>query len=131
MRLIEVLPDYEVKRFSRSPEMTNDDRKKYFKIDDSVRNAIKKTKQPENKIGFLVQYGYFKIAGKFFTTKSFKTADIKAAAKALGLTSPDNFIATYADRTRQKNRLLILDICGHIDFDSASSIAEEAIIDMV
>lgn len=131
MRLLEVLPDYEVKRFSRSPALTNDDRKKYFKIDDLVRDAVKKTKQPENKIGFLVQYGYFKISGKFFTAKSFKTADIKAAAKAFGLTPPDNFIAKYADRTRQKHRLLILDICGHIDFDSASSIAEEAITDMV
>ncbi len=31
MRLIEVLPDYEAKRFSRSPTLTNDDRKNISK----------------------------------------------------------------------------------------------------
>lgn len=47
MRLIEVLPDYEAKRFARPPVLTSDDRKKYFKIDDSIRAFIDKTKQTE------------------------------------------------------------------------------------
>lgn len=131
MRLIEVLPDYEVKRFSRSPTLTNDDRKKYFKIDDSIRGVIEKTKQPYNQIGLLVQYGYFKVSGKFFTTKSFKLTDIKAAGKNLGVTPSDNFIEKYTDRTRQRHRLLILDTCGHIDFGSATAAFEEAVSDMV
>ncbi len=42
MRLIEVLPDYEAKRFSRPPVLTSDDRKKYFKIDDSIRELVKR-----------------------------------------------------------------------------------------
>jgi len=131
MRLIEVLPDYEAKRFSRPPVMTSDDRKKYFKIDDAIRTSIEKTKQSGNQIGLLVQYGYFKICGKFFTTKTFKSADIKAAAKKLGITPPDNLIEEYTDRTRQKHRLLILDICGYVDFGSAIAIFEEAVSDMV
>ncbi|MBP6918889.1 MAG: DUF4158 domain-containing protein [Legionellaceae bacterium] len=121
MSLIEVLPDYEAKLFSRSPTLTNGDRKKYFKIDDSIRCVIEKTKQPDNQIGLLVQYGYFKISGKFFTTKSFKLADIKAAGKNLGVTPSDNFIEKYTDRTRQRHRLLILDTC------SATAAFEEAV----
>lgn len=128
---MEVLPDYEAKRFSRSPTLTNDDRKKYFKIDDSIRGVIDKTKQPDSQIGLLVQYGYFKVSGKFFTTKSFKLADIRAAAKNLGVTPSDNFIEKYTDRTRQRHRLLILDACGHIDFGSAIDVFEEAVSDMV
>ena len=131
MRLIEVLPDYEAKRFSRPPVLTTDDRKKYFKLDDSIRVYIEKTKQPDNQIGLLVQYGYFKVCGKFFTTKAFKLADIKAAAKKLGVTPSNDFIEKYTDRTRQKHRLLILDICGYIDFGSATAIFEEAVTDMV
>lgn len=66
MRLIEVWPDYEAKRFNRPPVMTSDDRKNYFKIDDSIRSSIEKTKHPDNQIGLLVQYGYFKFCGNFF-----------------------------------------------------------------
>ena len=50
MRLIEVLPDYEAKRFSRPPALTSDDRKKYFKIDDPIRELIEKMKQTDNQI---------------------------------------------------------------------------------
>ena len=59
MRLIEVLPDYEAKRFSRPPAMTTDDRKKYFKIDDSIRASIEKIKHSDNQIELLsnVVYG--------------------------------------------------------------------------
>ncbi|MDP1994645.1 MAG: DUF4158 domain-containing protein, partial [Ignavibacteria bacterium] len=66
-----MLPDYEAKRFSRPPVLTSDDRKKYFKIDDSIRAIIEKIKQTDNQIGLMVQYGYFKVCGKFFTTKEF------------------------------------------------------------
>jgi len=131
MRLIEVLPDYEAKRFSRPPIMTSDDRKKYFKIDDSIRALIGKTRQPDNKIGLLVQYGYFKLCGKFFTTKAFKAADIKAAAKKLGITASNDFVEKYMDRTRQNHRVLILESWGYIDFDSAIATFEEAVADMV
>lgn len=131
MRLIEVLPDYEAKRFSRPPVMTSDDRKKYFKIDDSIHASIEKTKQPDNKVGLLVQYGYFKLCGKFFMTKAFKPADIKAAAKKLGITASNDFVEKYKDRTRQKHRVKILEACGYIDFDSAIATFEEAVADMV
>ena len=76
-------------------------------------------KQMDNQIGLMVQYGYFKACGKFFTTKAFKPTDIKAVAKILGVTVSVDFIEKYTDRTRQKHRLLILDVCGYIEFGSA------------
>lgn len=131
MRLIEVLPAYEAKRFSRPPVLTDGDRKKYFKIDDSIRALIEKTKQTDNQIGLMVQYGYFKASGKFFMTKAFKSADINVAAKLLGATPSEDFFEKYTDRTRQKHRLLILDVCGYIEFGSAIAAFEEAVTDMV
>ena len=111
--------------------LTSDDRKKYFKIDDSIRAIIEKIKRPDNQIGLMVQYGYFKVCGKLFTTKAFKPADIKAAAKILGLTPSEDFLEKYVDRTRQKHRLLILDACGHIEFGSAITTFEEAVTETV
>ncbi|HRD71124.1 MAG TPA: DUF4158 domain-containing protein [Legionella sp.] len=91
MRLIKVLPDYEAKHYDRPPVLTGDDRKKYFKIDDSIRALIEKTKKTDNQIGLMVQYGYFKACGKLFITKTFKSADINAVAKILGVTPSVDF----------------------------------------
>ena len=88
MRLIEVLPDYEAKRFSRPPVLSLNERKIAFKLDPLFSQLSQKTKQAANQIGLLVQYGYFKVSGKFFTTKTFRASDINAAAKAIGTDVP-------------------------------------------
>src|ERR1700719_4461030 len=98
MRLMDVLPDKEAKRFSQPPAFNGDDRKNHFKIDDPIREAIEKATQTESKIGLLLQYGYFKASGKFFTSKSFKSADIKFVSKVLGLTPSTDFLEKYTDR---------------------------------
>jgi hypothetical protein len=79
----------------------------------------------------LIQYGYFKASGKFFTSKSFKSADIKFASKILKVTAPSDFLEKYTDRMHQKHRLLILNLCGHVDFWSAIQFFDEAVSDMV
>jgi TnpA family transposase len=131
MRLMDVLPDKEAKRFSQPPAFNGDDRKNHFKIDDPIREAIEKATQTESKIGLLLQYGYFKASGKFFTSKSFKSADIKFVSKIFDVTAPADFLEKYIDRTRQNHRLLILDVCGHVDFGSTVQFFEESVSDMV
>jgi len=131
MRLMDVLPDSEVKRFNRSPAFNSDDRKSHFKVDELIREAIKNTKKTAGQIGLLLQYGYFKASGTFFTNKYFKSADIKYASKILGVTTPVDFLEQYTVRMHQRHRLLILDVCGHIEFTSAISFFDEAVSDMV
>ena len=92
MRLMDVLPDKEVKRFSQPPTFSGDDRKSHFKIDESIRKAIENATQTDSKIGLLLQYGYFKASGKFFTSKSFKSADIKFVSKIFDVTAPADFL---------------------------------------
>ncbi len=128
---MDVLPDKEAKRFNQPPAFNKDDRKNYFKVDESIREAIENAKQIESKIGLLLQYGYFKASGKFFTSKSFKLADIKFVSKIFGATASTDFLKGYIDRTRQNHRLLILEVCGHIEFGSAIQFFDEAIGDMV
>lgn len=131
MRLIEVLSDTEAKRFSKPPLFTPEERKKYFKIDTTIRPLMDKVKYNENKIGLLIQYGYFKVSGKFFTTKSFRAPDIHIVTKMLGVKVANNFLEKYSDRTRQKHRLQILELCGYMEFSRAVDIFEEAVTDMV
>ena len=131
MRLMDVLPGKEAKRFSQPPTFNGDDRKNYFKVDEPLRESIDNAKQTDSQIGLLLQYGYFKASGKFFTSKSFKSSDIKFVSKVLGVTPSTDFLEKYTDRMHQKHRLLILDICGHVDFGSAIQFFDEAVADMV
>ncbi len=131
MRLMDVLPSKEAKRFSQPPTFSGDDRKNHFKVDEPLRESIDNAKQTDSQIGLLLQYGYFKASGKFFTSKSFKSSDIKFVSKTLGVAPPTDFLEKYTDRMHQKHRLLILDICGHVDFGSAIQFFEEAVADMV
>ena len=131
MRLIEVLPNYEAKRFDKPPVLTQDERKSCFQIDLSISSMIGKTKQDINKVGLLLQYGYFKVTGKFFTSKTFKSSDIKAAAKIIGVIPPKDFMHQYTDRTRQKHRLFILTNTGFLPFNNKIDFFEESITDMV
>lgn len=131
MRLIEVLPNYEAKRFDKPPVLTHDERKSCFQVDLSISSMMDKTKQDINKVGLLLQYGYFKVTGKFFTAKTFKSSDIKAAAKIMDIPPPKDFTHQYTDRTRQKHRSLILENTGFIPFNSKIDFFEECIADMV
>jgi len=79
MRLMDVLPSKEAKRFSQPPTFNGDDRKNYFKVDELLRESIDNAKQTDSQIGLLLQYGYFKASGKFFASKSFKSSDIRVA----------------------------------------------------
>lgn len=130
MRLMDVLPSKEAKRFSQPPAFSGDDRKNYFKVDEPIRVAIENA-SPDSKIGLLLQYGYFKASGKFFTSNLFKLTDIKFVSKVLDVTASADFLENYIDRTRQNHRLLILDVCGHVEFGSAIQFFDEAVADMV
>ena len=130
MRLMDVLPSKEAKRFSQPPAFSGDDRKNYFKVDEAIRVAIENASS-DSKIGLLLQYGYFKASGKFFTSNLFKLTDIKFVSKVLDVTASADFLENYIDRTRQNHRLLILDVCGHVEFGSAIQFFDEAVADMV
>lgn len=131
MRLIEVLPDYELRKFSRVPLLSGDDQKHYFRLDETVTALIKNVKEVNNKVGLLLSYGYFKASGKFYSQKIFKAADIKAAAKILGVTVSKDFTEKYRDRTRQKHRRLVLESCGCVEFSNSEDFFEGVVEDLV
>jgi TnpA family transposase len=131
MRLLEILPDYEVKRFNRPPLLSSGDHKNLFRLDEVMASLIKNAKEDTNKVGLLVSYGYFKASGKFYPQGAFRWDDIKAAAKTLGVPVPKDFSSKYHDRTRQKHRRMILEKCGYVDSTRAQFFLESIAEDLV
>ena len=104
-----------------------------FSLDVRINRLLGGLKRsPENKVGFLLQLGYFRSAGKFFTTSYFKPADIFYVAELLKVNvTPNSMKENYKDRTRSSHSKKILDFMGHEPYEHYEDIIEENIIEMV
>jgi|TARA_B110000503_G_scaffold129049_1_gene200848 TnpA family transposase len=131
MRLIDILPSYEIRIFDNPPMLSSDDQKYYFKMDETIRGLLKGIKEEHNKIGLLLQYGYFKASGKFYMQTIFKSTDVKFATRAIGGTICKDFAIKYINRTRQRHKLLILESCGHREFTCAEKLFKTTVENLV
>lgn len=75
-------PSAQVK-FDDCPSLTAQQRHVYFSIEADIASHVEKIREPTNKVGFVLQLGYFRAAGKFFASELFKKADIKFVCNAL------------------------------------------------
>ena len=131
MTLIEVLPQYEAKRFDRPPLFSQEERKFYLKPDNQIQTLLNQAKQPETQVGMMLQYGYFKATGKFFHSRDFKPKDIRYVMRALNLSLGKNWLSNYFDRTRQKQRQQITVLCGYTPLSEHNDFFVDAIGDLV
>ena len=130
MRIIDILPAYEAKRFDRPFILGRDAQKDVFKLDEAMKKYLKSLKHPFNKIGFLLQYGYFKVNGKFFTKDKFRPYDVRYIAQRLSIPSSLNHLRNYTDRTRQNHRKMILKMLACTEFWDMRDDFEKVISDM-
>lgn len=79
MTVIAILSAHEQKLFDSPPNFTMQDRLAYFSYDLKAINILDKLQTSTNKIGFLLQLGYFKANGKFFTSKQLEYKEMSCS----------------------------------------------------
>ena len=84
MRQMQVLTDYEAKQFDLPPKLSKSERDHFFKLDVKMAAKVNKARGDINKIGLILQYGYFRASGKFYLTNQFHVGDIRYVAQKLG-----------------------------------------------
>ena len=112
MPLLAILSEEEQLEFDHPPLLTPDVQAHCFVLTPEVDAKIKRLRTPTNKVGFLLQYGYFKICKRFFMTSRFRHEDIEYVAKILGLPPKSVDFSCYNRKTRsehQSNILALLD----------------------
>ena len=73
---------------------------------------------PANQIGFLLAYGYFRAAQRFFSPEQYRERDIAFVSRVIAA-SPSAFsVKAYKERTRLRHQKLILDRLGYQPFDA-------------
>ena len=108
MALPSILTSQQIKNFDTPPKFTLQDRYFFFKNEAFLDQTLANLKSPTSKVGFLLQYGYFKAAKKFFSVKNFKNLDINHVCKKLSLSSKKIDFSNYSSRVYTHHKKLIL-----------------------
>jgi hypothetical protein len=109
MTRLAFLSSGEQQKFDSPPTFTKDQRPAYFIVSDEIRRTLSNLRSDTHKIGFLLQLGYFKSAGKFYVPAQFRHKDIKYVKQLLNITADPDFDDYDPSRViRHRKRILQL-----------------------
>jgi len=116
MPRMSIINALELERFQAPPIFKSADRKKFFEISVGMRKVIESLRTPTNKVCFLVAFGYFRAAKRFFSA-NFYPKDIEYAAKRLELAPEEVSLEAYSKQTYLRHQVLIRDYWGFSNFN--------------
>lgn len=80
-----ILRPEERRTFDKCPALSKHERQIYFRLDAKTKREISKLPKQINRLGFVLQLGYFKAIAKFYPTSAFKKRDINYVKRLLGM----------------------------------------------
>lgn len=109
MTKLVILSPSEQKKFDCPPRFSEDEQAIHFALNNDILHILDGLRTTTNKVGFLLQLGYFKSQGKFYTTSNFRSHDINYIIDQLDLKVDQLNIDKYQKRTPALHRKKILD----------------------
>ncbi len=104
MPKIKILTHAEKKAFDTPPIFSAAERDNFFALDETLSAMVSQLGHPTNQVGFLLQFGYFKATGRFFTAARFSRDDIEHVKVKLGLANCDIDLTQYKERTLKRHQ---------------------------
>ncbi len=130
MSVIKVLEEFQRREFETPPKFTYQDRKQFFNIpfwgEIEIKNMF-----DSNKIGFVLQLGYFKATNRFYKVDEFHRDDYLFVCKKLKITESNirDFKTAYEIISIYRHRQFILGGLGISSFNTSQKdiLLQEAI----
>lgn len=117
MPRFKILSKEEIKEFDTSPEFNLKEKEQFFVINNKNNEIIDKIKSFDNKVAFILMYGYFTANQKFFIPEKFHASDIAFVTNLLsGKTGIAVDFSSYTDNNFWRHKQIISDICGYTLF---------------
>ena len=125
MTRLAFLSPTEKRKFDSPPVFTKEQRHAYFVVTEDIRRTLSQLRTTTNKVGFLLQLGYFRHCGKFFVPSAFRGRDIQYVKKLLSVTDEFNSDRYPSARILQhRSRILTLLDWTPFDKSNATLLAE-------
>ncbi|MBW8308281.1 MAG: Tn3 family transposase [Candidatus Paracaedibacteraceae bacterium] len=118
MPTLSVLSKHDQKEFDCPPILSAEARSFCFTLSKEVEKKITHLRTPTNKIGFLLQYAYFKACKRFFLVSRFREEDIHYAAKLLDIQISEVDLSTYKKKTPIDHQASILKLLDYRPFNN-------------
>lgn len=112
MTKLVILTTSEQRAFDSPPRFHKIDRPRYFSVSPEIRQlGFNKLRTDVNRVGFILQLGYFRATGKFFVAESFRKRDVQYVCKILEINKKID-IQLYSKTSRKNHRDTILSLSG-------------------
>ncbi len=114
-----IFDNEEIKAFDSPPILSLEQRDKYFALSDKLLLLMKKLTSPTNKLCLVVQWGYFRATGRFFSSKDFRKTDIAYVGGLLNISLSEIDIDHYHNKrkTSREHEKSILNSMDFAPFD--------------
>jgi len=118
--IIDVLDDSQRREFDKPPKFSYSQRKIIFSTPNWAEMEINSMINSFNKIGFILQIGYFKASGRFFKIDTFQKDDFEFVSRAFKIFEANfvEFKEYYYKVDIFRHRPIILENFGVISFDT-------------
>ncbi len=117
-RFIKILSAQNIKNFDNPPVFTGEQRKQMFTLQKWVLKIVNSFENPTNKVGFILQLGYFRAVNKFYTSKKYHQKDIQYIARNLKIGIEAIDLLEYGYTTSERHQKIILAETGFKKFNN-------------
>ncbi|MBY0461977.1 MAG: Tn3 family transposase [Alphaproteobacteria bacterium] len=108
MTKLSIISTIEQRQFDSPPAFEDKDRQIYFSLNNEASRIIQTLRTLTNQVGFILQLGYFKSNGKFFTSQQFHNSDIEYVCETLGVNTEEIDLKTYQKKIPSDHQSQIL-----------------------
>lgn len=121
MSRIKLLQPQEIIVFNQAPFLNLEEKAHYFSLYSPFEEEFKGLRDGYAKIGFILQMGYFKYAGRFYEVNQFHAKDIDYVIRQLEWRGWEQkrklFKANYSVQIAYSHRIKILELSGWSSFE--------------
>lgn len=130
MPRLAILTEEEQMEFDYPPALPHEVRAVCFAIPEEVEKKINRLRTPTNKVGFLLQYAYFKACKRFFVINRFRQEDVEYAARLLGISVRKVSLTRYKKKIPGDHQKAILKLLDYkaIDDDVYAWLEKETVL---
>ena len=109
MTKLTILSHQKQREFDTPSKLNLKKRALFFSLDHEMLKFVESLRTPTTQVGFVLQLGYFRANGKFFTAQHFKTPDIEFVMKMLNIFPEEVDFSTYVKKITTDHRQKILE----------------------
>jgi len=118
MTLIQIIPERMIKKYDSPPQFSGDQRKQFSYIPRAVQNVVNSIRTPHNKLGFLMNYFYFRIMGRFYLVDRFSQRDLDVITRRYKLSGVQ--IESYSSSANSRHQEQICELLGFKRYDEST-----------